>query len=356
MADEDIDVEYEEAECPTCGAVIPADALECPECGQLFEEEEELWEEEEEMEEEEPTGDEYFEEEEEEPGMEDIKTEQDWEGYWAKQEPSKLKLYVGVFLLLFGGVGLGFMSWFHNQIGWYPFGIGGYPGYGWLDQTLGGTGTIITLIGVLLVYLWMKDLKEFEEAKAKPQDEMLEEDFFEGEEGMQDEYVKTEAYEEPGEEEYGEEEEIREMECPNCGMTLPVDAAECPECGEVFEEVPEEDAEEPEEEEAEEMECPNCGMVVPSDSAECPECGEVFEEVEEEEPEEELEDEDIIRCPNCGTMNDPDAEFCSNCEQDLSGGTKIWGGDTVDEEEQEEDEPDEEGSEEELEEEVEDVY
>ncbi len=133
----------EEAECPTCGATVSLDATECPECGQQFEGdgEEDLWEEKE---------DAWKEEEEDlEPWDETI------------EETNKGKLYVG-FLVLFGGVGITFMSWFHNVIEWNPLGLEGYsPGtYGPLSQTVGVIGTIVTIIGIAIIYMWYRDTGE----------------------------------------------------------------------------------------------------------------------------------------------------------------------------------------------------
>ncbi len=170
MVPEDDDFDVEEAECPTCGAIIPLEAEECPECGQLFEEEEELWDEEEE--------------------------EEEWETEeWMDVEPSKTKLYLGIFIILFGSIGLTFMSWFHNVIGiFHDAGIGGYPGYGPIDQMVGASGAIVTLIGVIIIYLWYKDTKEAEE--------VIDED----------EYLEDEEYFEDEEDEFLEEEEVMDDE------------------------------------------------------------------------------------------------------------------------------------------------
>jgi len=169
MAEEDFEEEeeFEEAECPTCGAVVSSDAMECPECGQLFDEEEELWDEDE--------------EEFEEPWEEEI-----------EEEPGKGKLYLGIFLALFGGVGLTFMSWFHNVIGiFHDAGIGGYEGYGYIDQSVGVTGTIVTIIGIVLIYLYFKDLRESGES-SESIDEEEEEEFFEDAEPIDAEVMDEE--------------------------------------------------------------------------------------------------------------------------------------------------------------------
>ncbi len=266
MATEEFIDEYEEAECPTCGAVVPIDATECTECGQRFEEdEEELWEE----------------DEEEEEFLEDEEVD-DWEGYWEETSASKMKLYLGI-VILFSGTIVAFLSWFHNQIQWNPLGLENYAPnvYGPYDQMTGGTGSITTIIGIVLIFLYLREVKAHHDSRGIPDEVMLSEtDYF-------SEEPKTD-YDDNGFEELPEE-EIAEIECPECGEVNSVTATECWNCGFLFEEV---EMEEPEEED--------------------------LDEEDEEEPDE-------IRCPNCGTKNEPGAEFCANCEQDLSGSTEIWG-------------------------------
>ncbi len=182
MSSNEIDVDYEEAECPTCGGVIPLDAAECPECGQIFEEEEEdLWESEEASEEE--IGDE-------------------WEEL-IEEEPSKGKLYLGILILLFGSVGLSFMSWFHNVMEWNILGVDRYAPdvYGPLDQMVGGSGAVISIIGIILIYLWYRDTRQEEISEEELFED--EEDYFEDEEewGEDEEYLEEEEDEEDGEEE-----------------------------------------------------------------------------------------------------------------------------------------------------------
>ncbi len=278
MATEEFEEEFDAAECPTCGAIVPADALECTECGQKFEEESEVWEDDEEFIEEE---DEEFIEEEDE---EFIEEEDDWGDFWEEEAPGKFKLYFGIFLVLFGSLGMGLMSWLHNQLQWNPLGLETYAPniYGPYDQMFGGSGIVVTIIGIVLIFLWMREIKRYREKLEKPTKGDTE--YFEDEEEIVEEEIEFE--------EAPVEEELEEIACPECGEMNPADSTECWICGFVFEE---------EFEESEE------------------------EEVEEEE--EEFEEEEEIRCPNCGTKNEPDAEYCANCEHDLSGGTEIWGED-----------------------------
>ncbi len=266
MAEEEFIDEYEEAECPTCGAIVPVDATECTECGQKFEEEdeEELWE-----------------DEEEEELLEDEEPTDDWEGYWEDTAPSKMKLYLGV-VILFSGTIVAFLSWFHNQLEWNPLNLENYAPniYGPYDQIAGGSGSITTIIGIVLIFLYLREVKAHQASKEIPEEVMLSEtDYFT--EQPENNHVEEEFEELP-------EEEISEIECPECGEVNAITAPECWNCGFMFEELE-------------------------------------MDESEEDYPEEEEAETEEIRCPNCGSKNDPAADFCSNCEQDLSGSTEIWG-------------------------------
>lgn len=137
MGLDEMEVDYEEADCPTCGAVIPLDAVECPECGQIFEEEEEsLWDSDEDV---------------SEDGL-----EEEWDEV-VESEPGKGKLIMGLFVSLVG-IGVSAMSWLHNQIEFNPLGLDGYDpnNYGPLDMMVGVVGIVIVIIGVVIILLGRK--------------------------------------------------------------------------------------------------------------------------------------------------------------------------------------------------------
>ncbi len=200
----DEDYEDEEAECPTCGAIIPLDAAECPECGQFFEEEdeEELWDSEEELLE------------------EDEEMEDEWEDL-LEEEPSKGKLYLGIIVLLFGSVGLSFMSWFHNQLNLFEGVVDNYsPHYGYIDQMVGGSGAVVSIIGLILIYMWWKDNRQAEELTED--DDLFEDDddLFEDDD---EEYFEDDDLFEDDDEEYFEDEEEYPEDIPGMEEPEPMD-------------------------------------------------------------------------------------------------------------------------------------
>ena len=114
------------AECESCGADIPIDATECPECGAVFAEEKEK-------------EDEEIEEEEEELEVE--------------KKPGKT-LLVGIVIVIVGA-GLGLGSWLHDALE-IPFGGTAYGSFGWLNMSVAVIGIIILVIGIIFVALSRK--------------------------------------------------------------------------------------------------------------------------------------------------------------------------------------------------------
>ena len=157
------EITEEVAECPVCGAIIPADAKVCPECGAVFEEEEE--EGGVELEEEEETEEEFGEEEGE------YGEEEENEGEVKPAKADKRMFWAGLITLLIGSQGIALGSLVHNtlKIGTHDSGWGNpsYKVYGYLDQIVGIVGIIITLIGIFLLIMYMK--KQSEEEKYREQ-------------------------------------------------------------------------------------------------------------------------------------------------------------------------------------------
>src|SRR2546426_709775 len=87
------------AECPTCKAVVPIDAPECPQCGELFETET-------------PTGSSV--------ALSPAATAEvadDDEGSERKTGfREKFLFYAGIFLILLGGPGIALGSWLHDEL------------------------------------------------------------------------------------------------------------------------------------------------------------------------------------------------------------------------------------------------
>ncbi len=178
------EITEEVAECPVCGAIIPADAKVCPECGAVFEEEEETGgvelEEEEETEEFGEDAEEYEEEEYEEE-----------EGEVQPASANRKLFWAGLITLLIGSQGIALGSLIHNTLHifvttlQYRDGVtvNSAKAYGYLDQITGIIGIVITLIGFVLLLLYIKkqsDEEKYrehlkEEAKSDPEIEIPEE-------------------------------------------------------------------------------------------------------------------------------------------------------------------------------------
>ena len=121
------------AECESCGAKIPIDATECPECGAVFaEEEKKEYEEIEEIEDEE---------------IEEPKVE---------KKGGKALLVSGIILILIGGPGLALGSWLHDVLEISFLGYTSYDSFGWLNMLVAVIGLVIFVIGIIFVALSRK--------------------------------------------------------------------------------------------------------------------------------------------------------------------------------------------------------
>src|SRR2546427_10260915 len=86
------------AECPTCKAVVPIDAPECPQCGELFETEA-------------PTGATASPSASAEDSAQDDEEIKEKTGF-----REKFLFYAGIFLILLGGPGIALGSWLHDEL------------------------------------------------------------------------------------------------------------------------------------------------------------------------------------------------------------------------------------------------
>lgn len=138
-------MEYEDeeelAQCPNCGAIIPADALVCPECGVEFEVEDEEIEDEEDVTK--GLGENLFEDEEE--SDDEVEEERRMPG-------GRLLFPAGLLLSI---LGLGGVAGLRSGIVQSVMGISGGA------QTIGSrewTGIIVSLIifavGLVLIWMW----------------------------------------------------------------------------------------------------------------------------------------------------------------------------------------------------------
>jgi len=217
--------EYEEyAECPNCGAIIPLDAKVCPNCGVEFAEEFEVIEEEvgeeaaeipeEGAEVEEEVGEEGVPEEyegvieegaeAEEAAIEEILAEE-----VVEEKPTKF-FWIGIILMVGGFFGGPILSYLHDALK-IPIGrFKAYYSFGWVNWTVAIAGLVVFLVGVGLVIVGLKRIKDWQTRMGAPVEV--------GEEGVEEigEELAEEAPEET--EEIGEyaglagEEELEETE------------------------------------------------------------------------------------------------------------------------------------------------
>ncbi len=130
------------AECPTCKAVVPMDATECPQCGELFEMETVAPE---------PVRDEPVESA--EPGDE----EADEEASGSKSGfREKFLFYTGIFLILLGGPGIALGSWLHDvlRIGFGEFNA--FDAFGSWNRLVTAIGLIVLIVGIVFLILSLR--------------------------------------------------------------------------------------------------------------------------------------------------------------------------------------------------------
>ncbi len=130
------------AECPTCKAVVPMDATECPQCGELFEMETAASRpvREEAVEAAEPAGEEADEE-----------TGESKSGF-----REKFLFYTGIFLILLGGPGIALGSWLHDvlRIGFGEFNA--FDAFGSWNRLVTAIGLIVLIVGIVFLILSLR--------------------------------------------------------------------------------------------------------------------------------------------------------------------------------------------------------
>ena len=127
------------AECPTCKAVVPLDATECPQCGELFDQEV-------------ATG-----------GLgpatvTETDRSSDKDG---TEEPKtgfreKFLFYTGIFLILLGGPGIALGSWLHDEM---RIGVGEFQAFdvfGPWNRLVAAVGLIVLIVGIVFLILSLR--------------------------------------------------------------------------------------------------------------------------------------------------------------------------------------------------------
>ncbi len=125
------------AECPTCKAIVPIDAPECPQCGELFETEA-------------PTGSSV---------ASPAPTASDDDEERSERKTGfreKFLFYAGIFLILLGGPGIALGSWLHDEL---RIGVGeftAFDAFGPWNRLVTAIGLIVLIIGIVCLILSLR--------------------------------------------------------------------------------------------------------------------------------------------------------------------------------------------------------
>ena len=115
-------------ECPTCGAVVPADAAECPKCGEVFE----------------PAVADLQ-------GLADLKPD--------APEPRGLRgrvlFYAGIAMVLLGGPGIALGSWLHDVLA-IPIGGHAFDVFGPVNKFVAAVGLVVLVVGIVFLILALR--------------------------------------------------------------------------------------------------------------------------------------------------------------------------------------------------------
>src|SRR6058998_1145838 len=126
------------AECPTCQAVVPIDATECPQCGEQFEQE---------------------------PGstrsagrttgVRDDSAE-DEETKEKSGFGEKFLFYAGIFLILLGGPGIALGSWLHDELRISVGEFTAFDAFGPWNRLVTAIGLIVLIVGIVCLILSLR--------------------------------------------------------------------------------------------------------------------------------------------------------------------------------------------------------
>ena len=127
------------AECPTCKATVALDATECPQCGELFDQEvvtgPSI-----------PASSRLADESDETDSPNEAKT-----GF-----REKFLFYTGIFLILLGGPGIALGSWLHDQ---FRISVGEFQAFdvfGPWNRLVTAIGLIVLIVGIVFLILSLR--------------------------------------------------------------------------------------------------------------------------------------------------------------------------------------------------------
>src|SRR5438093_11060992 len=127
------------AECPTCKAVVPLDATECPQCGELFDQEV-------------ATGG---------LGPANVTETDQSSDKDGTEEPKtgireKFLLYTGIFLILLGGPGIALGSWLHDELRISVGEFTAFDAFGPWNRLVTAIGLIVLIVGIVCLILSLR--------------------------------------------------------------------------------------------------------------------------------------------------------------------------------------------------------
>ena len=125
------------AECPTCQATVPADATECPQCGEQFESEVR------------PGG----------TSGSAIGVVEDSEDEGTREKSGrreKFLFYTGIALIVFGGPGIALGSWLHDVLRIPVEQYTAFDTFGAFNRLVTAVGLIVLIVGIVCLILSLR--------------------------------------------------------------------------------------------------------------------------------------------------------------------------------------------------------
>jgi len=127
------------AECPTCKAIVPIDATECPRCGEMFEQEVS-------PQEAVNAGERSVEEPAEDESSDGTKS----------RFREKFLFYTGIFLILLGGPGIALGSWLHDVLRISVYGFNAFDIFGPWNRLVTAIGLVVLIVGIVFLILSLR--------------------------------------------------------------------------------------------------------------------------------------------------------------------------------------------------------
>jgi hypothetical protein len=128
------------AECPTCKSVVPIDAPECPQCGELFETEASAGK---------PVS----------AASADVAEDSADEDERAEGKTGfreKFLFYAGIFLILLGGPGIALGSWLHDELRISVGEFTAFDAFGPWNRLVTAIGLIVLIVGIVCLILSLR--------------------------------------------------------------------------------------------------------------------------------------------------------------------------------------------------------